>query len=241
MTRPDPRRAAPSGHSPVRRAILFLAGLVLALAGAGLIWTGLFAGDEPAPLPDTTWTVATPTPKPTPTGTVDSDDGPVTPDTMGPNRLLIPSLSVYAKVNDEPVADGGLVLPIHTQVARYSGGGSVTGTTGTLLIAGHVSSYGQPGALKWLSKLQPGDWFYVTDVDGNRASFVVDGMDVRLKQDLPQDLFSADGERRAVLVTCGGKVVTRDDGSRHYDSNTIVTGTQVTTSATPDPTTTANQ
>lgn len=211
----------------MKRGILLTVGACMAVGGGVMIWLGVFSGDEPAPLPDSTWTVATPTPQPTPTATSSTSEGPVTPDTMKPNRLYIPALDVYAKVNDEPVANHELQLPWHTEVGRYSGGGTVTSSTGTLLIAGHVSSYGDPGALKWLSKLQPGDWFYITDADGNRADFVVDGMDVRLKQNLPQDLFDADGARRAVLVTCGGKVIALPDGSHHYDSNVIVYGEQV--------------
>lgn len=206
----------------MRRWLLLAASVTMALVGVCVIGFNLGAGDDPAPLPDSTWSEASPSAQPTPSTPVDSGEGPVTADTMKPNRILIPALGVYASIVDEPVAGGGLQLPEHTKVARYDGGGTVTSTTGTLLLAGHVSSYGQPGALKWLSKLQPGDWVYVTDSAGNRGDYIASAMDVKLKESLPQDVFDDGGPVRAVLVTCGGKVITRDDGSRHYDSNVIV-------------------
>lgn len=202
------------------RKPLLIAGVALVLAGVTFAGWSWLSGLEPAPLPQAEWST-TPSPKPK------SSNGPVTPDNMKASRLLVPELDIYAQVVDEPVRGGMLELPYHTRVARYSGGGTVTGQTGTLLISGHVSSYGEPGALKKLSQIEPGDWFYVTDEAGNRADFIATGMSVKDKSDLPEDVFDATGPRRAVLVTCGGSVETRADGSRHYTKNVIVYGTEI--------------
>ena len=201
---------------------------VLVISGAVVIGFAVIAGDAPAPLPEQTWQVESPVPEPTvdvePT---DSDDGPVTPDTMGLNRLLIPSLDVYAEVTEEWREDGWMTLPPAKKVGRYGAGATVDSDMGTLLLAGHVSSYGTDGALKWLANIKPGARFYVTDAFGNRADFVADRLDTFVKSALPSDVFDATGPRRAVLVTCGGPLVKRADGHRGYRDNVALYGHQV--------------
>lgn len=197
-------------------------GIGATLLTAGITIAAWNLHTNQAPTPTATWTT-TPnsTPRPQPT------TGPVRPDNMEPDRLLIPSLNIYTHIIDKPITDGLLQLPQHTKVARYSSGATVTDSKGTILISGHVTAYGDPGALHQLANIRPGDWFYITDSKGNRANFIATSLTIQHKTSLSQDLFNTDGPRRAALVTCTGRIVTRADGTRHYDSNLIVEGTQI--------------
>jgi LPXTG-site transpeptidase (sortase) family protein len=199
---------------------LTLSGMSLFTAGGiagGLLLSGLGA---PAPLPAEAFTEAAP-------ASVRGDGWMAPPRPLGAERLLIPAIDVDAPIVDSTIDNGLLTIPEHSEVGRYVGGGSVRSENGTVLLAGHVSSYGHPGALRLLSRLRAGDWVYLSDEDGNLLGAVVTGVEVRLKADLPDGLFTSSGERRVVLVTCGGEVVTRSDGTRHYASNVIVTAVPV--------------
>lgn len=202
-----------------------LAGVLLIVAGALIAWSiqpTPSTADDPAPMVQSPFTNApTVVPSDAPTSTRDGDGKELSRATMAPDHILIPSLGVYAHLNEAPIGSDGLVLPIpNDQVSHYSGGGDVIGDSGTVLIAGHISYNGVPGALNKLAQIRPGSVIYTSDSDGNTSAWVVVSLEEYHKQELPQDIFTAKGERRLVAATCGGPIVWIN-GERHYRDNVV--------------------
>lgn len=204
-------------------------------------------GREPAaaPIPRHTFAVTSPTPDPTRTATVapnpddssttpvsaevTSDDGLVmTPDQMGPDRMYVPSLGVYASVAPVHFSDGSLTIPSEPwRVGRDVDSAPLSSHAGTTLLAGHVDLSGSPGALVRLAQAQPGAVVYVTDGEGRRVSFVTSALQSYSKVSLPRSIFAVDGPRQLVVVTCGGPVMTVD-GESHYRDNVVLTAVPTT-------------
>lgn len=206
------------------RRVLVLLAAILGLAGVVIVAMTLIGSVEEQyggtfPKPISTFSAASPTPD-------SQTSGPVTPDSMAPNHLLIPKLGLYVEIVPENVQDGVLGIPQASKVGINSEGGTVTGKIGTVLVAGHVSSYGTPGALADLSDMREGYRWYVTDADGNRADFVTNQISEVHKADLPGDVFDKDGVRRGLLITCTGKIIKVGDEWVHED-NLLVGGIQV--------------
>jgi hypothetical protein len=141
-----------------------------------------------------------------------------------PSLLQIPSLGVSAQIVDVPLEDGVLEIPAPSKVGRWDGGAQPGDLAGTMLLAGHVSGRGVKGALYPLSTIGQGAEILVSDSRGcYLEQYRVVGLEQIHKQDLPAELFAEDGERLLRVITCGGQVITRSDGSRHYEDNVIVT------------------
>lgn len=197
--------------------MLALAGL---LAGPLLIVSGLRTGvPGDAPLPTATFDVAAPTAEA-------ATPGETSAPTLEPLRVVIPVLGVEAVIEDRPVAAGGdLVIPGDPSVVgRWDAGAPLTAGNGTTLLAGHVDIDGDLGALHRLASIAPGASILTSDSSGRVTRWAVTGLDVRRKENLP--VFRPDGERRLVLVTCGGPVLRAGDGWTYRD-NVIVTATPV--------------
>lgn len=180
-----------------------------------LIAAGVQAGvPQAAPLPAQTFTAA-----PAPTA---SERAPA-PVSLEPRRVAIPSLDVTAPIEDRPVRGGELVIPGDPRtVARWDGGAGLDAPEGTLLLAGHVDVNGSLGALNKLASLAPGALIHTSDDDGTVSAWRVTALEVHRKDRLPE--FAAEGERRLVLVTCGGPVE-RTNGYWSYRDNVVVTAT----------------
>lgn len=202
----------------------------------------LAGGDEPAaaPVPSRTYAVASPTPDTTRTATVDAipdDPAPATsasssasspglvmsPERMGPDRLYVPSLGIYASLDGVKFSGGSLAIPREPwRVGRDVWSAPLGGGAGTTLLAGHVDLSGTPGALARLSEARAGALVYVTDGAGRRSAFVTTSLQRYSKVSLPQSLFAVDGPRQLAVVTCGGPVMTID-GEQHYRDNVVLT------------------
>lgn len=207
-----------SGSKPARyRAIsVVLAVLAIALAttGAALLIYGPSArGGASAPLPP-----ARPV--------VDAKQPAITPPRPVPsNTLSIPSLDITAPLVVEPVVDHSLQIPgdVHT-VGVWDGGGQLDGTSGTVLLAGHVNYAGQgEGSLWSLADIHINAPIYTSGPSGQLTTWKVDQVIAVPKDQLPQSIFTATGQRRLVIVTCGGTLLS--DG--HYVDNVIVLATPV--------------
>ncbi|WP_245599722.1 class F sortase [Nakamurella lactea] len=145
----------------------------------------------------------------------------------GPDRLFIRSLDVEAPIEDVGAEHGAMVIPdVISRVGRWNGGAALTGTAGTVLIAGHVNIAGQGlGALYRLSEIQPGAVVVTTGDTGRRSSWRVTSLESVNKRALPDDIFDGAGPRRLVLVTCGGKLLHIDGphgGYNTYENNIVV-------------------
>ena len=127
------------------------------------------------------------------------------------------SAGIDAPLLPGTVVGGSLQLPNDpAQLTLYSDGGQPCGPKGTVLISGHVSSHGTRGALWQLAGLAPYTAARVTCADGTESLWRLVEMQVVPKEDLPADVFDADGQLRLVVVTCGGPVI-----GNHYRDNVI--------------------
>ena len=71
-----------------------------------------------------------------------------------------------------------------------------------------------------LVDIQPGAEVLLTSPTAEVSRWTTTSLQVVLKDDLPQGIFSTAGARRLVIVTCGGPF---DRASGHYLDNVIVT------------------
>jgi hypothetical protein len=114
--------------------------------------------------------------------------------------------------------DGSLQLPAIDEVGWWIGGATPADAQGTVVLAGHVDDHTGPGALFSLDRIQLGA---VIDVKTRTTttSYSVATVHMYRKQKLPAELFRADGQRRLVVITCGGPF---DFSTGHYRDNLVV-------------------
>jgi len=145
---------------------------------------------------------------------------------LGPDELSIPSLGVLAPVYPESITDSSLEIPGNVKdVGIWTGGGQIDGSSGTVLLAGHINWYNQGnGALYDLADIRPGARIYVSDGSGVVTSWSAVSLQAYPKADLPQNVFAPTGPRKLVLVTCGGAF---DPTSGHYADNVVVVATPI--------------
>jgi hypothetical protein len=105
-------------------------------------------------------------------------------------------------------------------VGWWTGGGQLSGTAGTVLLAGHVDWVGQgDGALYPLAQVQAGATICLWAPTGAATAWVATSTFAVTKAALPQSIFTASGPRRLVLVTCGGRY---NPTTGHYLDNVVV-------------------
>lgn len=207
------------GRRVARAAFAVVALIGVAAAGVAFIVAGLTpTPPEAAPIPEPfVHAVGQPLP----------DPEPAPGDPLPADALLIDSLGISAPLLPGAVSNQSLRIPSDpAKLTLYSGGAGPCDPEGTVLLAGHVSSYGVHGALWPLHKIQPGATAFVTCADGTVTAWQAVSVQVEHKDDLPQDVFSDTGDLRLVIVTCGGPVMSNG----HYRDNVIVTFAPVVTS-----------
>ncbi|NQX13104.1 class F sortase [Microbacteriaceae bacterium VKM Ac-2855] len=228
MTTSDRRR-------PSRRSLLFY-GLAGALGAGGIsaIWAGAAQSGavESAPIPTATVSVPPSADVSGPTGAVEAppvqtNAGPMTVDRIEPLHYFVPALGAYSLIvptsgfaESRYAGFDSLAIPSDSsQSAWYDDGGALAGnepgTTGTTVLASHVSYNGQWGVLRDLYTMQGGELVYVVDAAGTLSAWKVVQVYSRPHTDFPQEYWSADGPRRLVLITCGDY----DDSAGHYLEN----------------------
>jgi hypothetical protein len=213
--------AQPSwSHCEVRSRHWVYRWLAVACAGAAISAVGVIALASPttdsptraAPLPARQFTIRP----------LEVAVGPL-PD-IGDSRLVVPSLGIDAPVISVGITDAQLDVPgdVH-MVGEWSGGATPTGTSGTVLIAGHVNWAGQgPGALAHLASIAPDATVLLSTPRGTATTWSVTSVEAVTKADLPQTIFDRSGPHRLVLVTCGGAF---NSATGHYKDNIVVTAT----------------
>ncbi len=97
---------------------------------------------------------------------------------------------------------------------------------GSTVITGHVdSATAGPGAHYRLAELAAGSEIDVQATDGGVVGYRVSSRQYYSKTDqLPAALFAFGGQRRLVLITCGGQF---DEETGSYDQNVVVTADPV--------------
>lgn len=208
------------------------------LAGAAALALTLAACTaDPTPAPTSTPTAARPTE--TPAATSAAPDVPVrsadltahTAETGGPppTAVSIPALDVQLPVDPVGVqADGQMEIPpLAERAGWYRFGAAPSDAEGTTVVAAHVDSVASAGLGPFarLQELVPGDVVDVTLADGTVVPFAVSSVVTVAKSDAAWDaVFTREGPRRLVLVTCGG---TFQREERRYSDNIIVTADPV--------------
>lgn len=191
------------------RALALVAALVLAVPALHR----LQRADEPMPLPTSTWRLPAQQVEPRPASS---------PTSTTPWTVFVPELDVELAFHDAQAVDGWLQLDDSlTTGVHYANGATLE--RGSFLVAAHVNSRDlslSPFAKLW--RVQPGTRVWVSDGAGVAHEFVVTGLNSYPKQAIPRDYFRAAGASRLVLVTCGGELIMRPDGSRQYADNVVV-------------------
>lgn len=141
------------------------------------------------------------------------------------DRVQIPSIYVDALLEEHGLTPGNAMsLPENlSRVGRLSTTRSLHAAAGSTLLAGHVTWNGENAALYYLGAVRPGASVRTWDGAGRRIDWAVTSVELFGKQALPDEIFAGDGPRRLVLVTCGGPLVRRADGTWSYEQNIVVT------------------
>jgi hypothetical protein len=130
-------------------------------------------------------------------------------------------------VRREVGPDGVLPIPSAINQATWWGA-EPGGSSGAIVLAGHINWKGAVGPFAELWKSKVGDPATIVDRLGRTLNYRVSEVVTLHKDELPSRapaLFSQDGPLRLVLVTCGGQWVGGEIG---YASNQIVVATPAT-------------
>lgn len=144
-------------------------------------------------------------------------------------HLYFSAIQASAPLYPEAIQHYALEIPsdVHN-VGWWSGGGSLTGATGTVLLAGHVNYVGQgPGALSQLASARVGETVITVGANHMEQTWKVYKVTSVPQANLPQNIFAPSGQRRLVIVTCGGTL----EPDHYYNQNVLVYATPAATGA----------
>lgn len=143
---------------------------------------------------------------------------------MDKNMILIPSINTYTNIsldnNAGKIIDHEFILPPADKVAQWQNGAKITDKKGNIVIAGHISWNGTPGALYNLAKVPLGSIIYVSDNYNNVRKFQLENKIPYKKTALPKSIWNTAKNHELIVITCGGKLH-RINGSWHFDSNIV--------------------
>lgn len=178
------------------------------LAGLALIASGIWAIKVRSPQVNQ------------PFSAVSAEPIPVDPALAGTNELVIPDLGISAPIVSAPVSsDGAMSIPSDpVQVGLADNGSGLDAVSGTTVLAGHVNMAGQRGSLWDLGQVSAGTVAVTFDSASNRTDWAVDSLSTAPKSQVGEAVGSLDGDRRLVVLTCGGEVLNGE-----YPLNIIVT------------------
>ena len=237
---------------PPRMARRWMAVVVLLLAGAGLLTTGLLGHRDPmtsavTSLPQTSPSAGgSPAPAQTATSSAPPSQGPSAAPSAAPSAtrslgqaapvarstpvtLRIPAIGVSLALSTLGLnPDGTAQVPARDQQPGWFRLGPAPGQLGSAVILGHVDDDKGPAAFYRLRTLRPGDTVDVGLADGRVAHFAVRTVATYLKTQFPARLvYASHGYAALQLVTCGGQF---DSTSGHYLSNVVAYTSLVSTS-----------
>ncbi len=228
------RRLRPAQWGRPSRTVLATAGLVtgalIAAGGAVQLARGpsapnIDAGTVPVLVPAATSTAPSTAPSTdTSTDTSMASGSSQTgrhPTVIGaPRRLQLAAAGVDAAVVPVGVEPGRqLAVPGDVHLLGWWSSGPLPGSpAGTVVIDGHVDDRGGPGALFRLARTPVGAAL-VLQTPAGVLRYAVQARRLYGKDQLPGDLFTAAGQPRLVLVTCGGPF---DRASGHYQDNVVL-------------------
>ena len=148
----------------------------------------------------------------------------VAPASDHPTRVRLARLGIDAEVYGVDIDTRLGVLDVPQSIDRvgwWRDGAAPGASTGTVLLGGHVDSARRgAGAFYALKGARRGDTLTVRSGDGTTRSYRVTSLRRVRKAALPTAIFTRKGERRLVLVTCGGPF---DAARGRYRDNVIAT------------------
>ncbi|MGW1077082.1 class F sortase [Streptomyces sp. NPDC002537] len=140
-----------------------------------------------------------------------------------PTRLRIPEIQVDAPMRAlDLLPDGSLASPPDDDrnLAGWYAGGTVPGSRGTAVVAGHVDTAVGPAVFYSLGALKKGHAVEVARADGRTAVFTIDAIEVYSSADFPsQKVYGPSGRAELRVITCGGGF---DTDAHAYLGNVVV-------------------
>ncbi|WP_405392909.1 class F sortase [Streptomyces sp. NBC_01102] len=142
-----------------------------------------------------------------------------------PVRLRVPSLRVDAPLMKLALDAAGALQPPpdnNPVLAGWYAGGTVPGSVGTAVTAGHVDTRMGPGVFHRLGTVRKGATIEITRADLSTAVFTVYAVEVYDKEKFPdRKVYGASTRPELRVITCGGDF-TKKDG---YRANVVVFAT----------------
>ncbi len=145
------------------------------------------------------------------------------PQSLRPNRILIPSIRVNAEIIDIGVTKtNNLDVPSNYYQAGWYKYGSLPGNPGNAVIDGHVDNGGRiDGPFKHLKETKVGDDIYVVMTDGSIVAYTIKDLSTSSYKKFPKEsVFRGNEESVLKIITCHGKFLKSEDT---YDQRLIVT------------------
>lgn len=138
-----------------------------------------------------------------------------------PSRLIIPKITVDAKVLfTGQTKAGAMDTPTNIVDVGWYKYGPLPGNQGSAVIAGHIDGLkGEPGVFSDLNKLQAGDSMSVIDSAGRPAAFVVTTVKTYGQDEQPSEVFTSSSGSHLNLITCSGAW---DAGQHHFQKRLVV-------------------
>ncbi|MDP9903226.1 class F sortase [Arthrobacter bambusae] len=231
------KQKRPNGAITVLLWVLLIS---LLFGGAGALYLGYMQQGHVQQVPVPTQAVKVPVTAPVHgadgDATVDTNAGPMNVAHMAPLHYFVPALGVYSGIEpSESFAPSGeyanfdsIKIPWDdSKSVWYSAGGSLgdngPASTGTTLLASHVTNGVHWGVLRYLYTLKGGELIYVKDAAGKLTAWKVTDLFTKFHTDFPQEYWSAKGVRQLVLITCGDV----DAATGQYLKNVFVVATPV--------------
>ena len=149
---------------------------------------------------------------------------PSVPTEDAPSRLVIPSLSIDAPVEEVGVlVNGRMAAPKkYSEVAWYKYG-PTPGSSGSAVIAGHLDNgLGMPGVFKNLADLSPGAEIDVITTTGKTMRFKTLSKQTYAYDAVPSSIFTATDAARLNLITCEGDPLYTKETGLTYNKRMVV-------------------
>lgn len=146
------------------------------------------------------------------------------------NVLSIPALGVRTKVTSTGNSHDAMTAGTNVrQVTWLDSSSALSASHGSTVLTGPVSSPQQgPGTLYDLYRVPAGAQVWTTDAAGRATQWRVTSRQHVSNAAPPRKLVATTGERKLVLITCGGAISTSTHGQQQCASNVIVVAEPIT-------------
>jgi sortase (surface protein transpeptidase) len=122
-------------------------------------------------------------------------------------------------------SDGSMVVPADWHTAGWYEHSPTPGEIGPAVIDGHLDNVSGLAVFWRLRELTPGEFIYISRVDGTTVQFRVDSIQNYSQSNFPTKTVYGNIKYAGLrLITCGG---TFNRLTHHYDQNTVVYATLV--------------